>query len=59
MTRMERIMTFSHVGAKPQAPSHAKETFLTSQTKLIENIYCQTPTYPKMYIRPYAVGIKI
>ena len=56
---IERTVTISHVGATLEAPAHADEASLTSQTKPIESIWCQMPTHPKMYVRAYSEGIKV
>jgi hypothetical protein len=53
---MERI---GHVGAASQVLPRADEASLTSQTKPIESICCQTLNPPQnvYYIRPYPEGI--
>lgn len=55
---IQRTVTISHIGAVHEAPPHADEASLTSQTKPIESICLWTPTNPKMYIRSYPQGIK-
>ena len=54
-----KIVTNSQIGTVPLAPPHAAEASLTSQTKPIESIGCQTPTHPQMYVRSYPEGIKV
>lgn len=56
---MERIMTIRRIGAVLRAPPHAGEASLTSQSKPIENICCQTPTHHKMYERSCPEEIKV